>query len=77
LAVPDPTIERNRHRITLTGDGPSPARPPAGCNFNTRCPVAVRGICFQEPDPGLEEVYPDHWVACHRTLPFQAQHSRT
>ena len=70
VPVPDPMIERTRNRIILTGDVPSPARPPIGCNFNTRCPVAVPGICFQEPDPGLEEVYPGHWVACHRTLPF-------
>jgi oligopeptide transport system ATP-binding protein len=70
VPVPDPDIERNRQRIILTGDVPSPARPPLGCNFNTRCPVAVPGICFQEPDPELLQVSPDHWVACHRVLPL-------
>ena len=68
VPVPDPDIERNRQRIILTGDVPSPARPPLGCNFNTRCPVAVPGICYQEPDPLLEEVSPEHWVACHRVM---------
>ncbi|MBL8147658.1 MAG: ATP-binding cassette domain-containing protein [Anaerolineae bacterium] len=70
VPVPDPDIERNRQRIILTGDVPSPARPPLGCNFNTRCPVAVPGICYQEPDPELLEVSPGHWAACHRVLPF-------
>ena len=70
VPVPDPDIERNRQRIILTGDVPSPARPPLGCNFNTRCPVAVPGICYQEPDPELLEVSPGHWAACHRVMPF-------
>ncbi|MCC6614539.1 MAG: ATP-binding cassette domain-containing protein [Anaerolineae bacterium] len=67
VPVPDPLIEKKRQRIILKGDVPSPARPPIGCNFNTRCPVAVPGICYQEPDPPLVEVSPGHWAACHRT----------
>ena len=43
----------------------SPANPPAGCNFNTRCPV-VFDLCYQEPDPPLIEVRPNHFVSCHR-----------
>ena len=70
VPVPDPEVERSRERIILSGDVPSPARPPLGCNFNTRCPVAVPGICFQEPDPALLEVSPGHWAACHRVMPF-------
>jgi oligopeptide transport system ATP-binding protein len=70
VPVPDPLKERERQRIIIAGDVPSPARPPIGCNFNTRCPVAVAGICYQEPDPALEEVTPGHWVACHRVTPF-------
>jgi len=70
VPVPDPLIEKKRQRIILKGDVPSPARPPVGCNFNTRCPVAVPGICYQEPDPPLEEVEPGHWVACHRVTDF-------
>jgi oligopeptide transport system ATP-binding protein len=68
VPVPDPLVEKKRQRILLTGDVPSPARPPIGCNFNTRCPVAVSGICYQEPDPPLVEVLPGHWAACHRTF---------
>ena len=66
VPVPDPMVEKERQRIILVGDLPSPARPPIGCNFNTRCPVAVPGICYQEPDPPLVEITPGHWVACHR-----------
>jgi oligopeptide transport system ATP-binding protein len=66
VPVPDPTIERQRQRIILSGDVPNPARPPIGCNFNTRCPVSISGICYQEPDPPLIEVMPGHWAACHR-----------
>ncbi|MBC8100485.1 MAG: dipeptide ABC transporter ATP-binding protein [Armatimonadetes bacterium] len=65
VPVPDPDIEETRQRILLKGDLPSPARPPVGCNFNTRCPVAF-DLCHQEPDPALIEVKPGHWVACHR-----------
>lgn len=65
VPVPDPEIEENRNRIILQGDLPSPANPPAGCNFNTRCPVAF-DLCHMPPDPELIEVSPGHWVACHR-----------
>jgi oligopeptide transport system ATP-binding protein len=64
VPVPDPEVEANRQRIILKGDLPSPANPPVGCNFNTRCPVAV-DACF-DLDPELLEVQPRHWVACHR-----------
>ena len=64
VPVPDPEVERKRSRIILTGDVPSPANPPVGCNFNTRCPVAV-DMCFSE-EPELREVLPGHWVSCHR-----------
>ncbi|MDQ4075142.1 MAG: ATP-binding cassette domain-containing protein [Chloroflexota bacterium] len=63
IPIPDPEIELNRERVILQGDVPSPVNPPPGCNFNTRCPVAV-DIC-KEVDPEFREVAPDHWVACH------------
>ena len=64
-AVPshDPVIEETRERIILTGDVPSPADPPPGCPFNTRCPIA-QGLCSQEV-PAWRELRPKHWVACH------------
>ena len=62
---PDPSKESNRRRIIIRGDLPSPANPPRGCNFNTRCPVAFE-LCYHEPDPPLVEITPGHWAACHR-----------
>jgi oligopeptide transport system ATP-binding protein len=67
VPVPDPVKEKKAQRIILTGDVPSPANPPRGCNFNTRCPVRF-GLCYQDPDPELVEVTPGHFVACHRVL---------
>jgi oligopeptide transport system ATP-binding protein len=60
---PDPVREEQRKRIILTGDVPSPADPPPGCPFNTRCPIAVER-CSQDI-PEWRELRPEHWVACH------------
>ena len=65
VPVPDPAVEENRQRIIISGDLPNPANPPTGCNFNTRCPVAFN-LCYEDPDPPLIEVHPQHYVACHR-----------
>jgi len=65
VPVPDPTVEEKRQRIIIRGDLPSPANPPPGCNFNTRCPVEFE-LCHHDPDPELIEVLPNHWAACHR-----------
>ena len=63
VPIPDPVVEEKRQRIILEGDVPSPANPPPGCNFNTRCPVAM-DIC-SEVDPEFIEVEPGHFCACH------------
>ena len=63
VPVPDPDVAENRKRVILQGDIPSPANPPVGCNFNTRCPFAEE-ICFKI-DPAFAEVQPGHWAACH------------
>lgn len=61
IPIPDPTKKRNR--IILTGDIPSPANPPKGCRFHTRCPY-VMDVC-KEIVPQFIESEPDHFVACH------------
>ena len=63
IPVHDPEIEARRKRIILEGDVPSPANPPKGCNFNTRCPAAKRR-CFEE-EPELRKISPNTWCACH------------
>jgi len=67
IPVPDPIIEEKRQRIILEGDLPSPANPPVGCNFNTRCPFAF-DTCFHI-DPEFLEVESGHFVACHLIKP--------
>ncbi len=62
VPVPDPEVEEKRQRILLRGEIPSPANPPKGCNFSTRC-LEVMGQCKEEKPP-YKEVKPGHWVAC-------------
>ena len=62
IPIPDPTIKRER--IILTGDIPSPANPPKGCKFHTRCPYAT-DKCKEEA-PEYREIKEGHFVACHR-----------
>ncbi len=64
VPVPDPTVEDRRERILLAGDLPSPARPPKGCRFHTRCPWKQAEKCDTER-PALREITPGHRVACH------------
>ena len=64
VPVPDPEVEAARKRIILEGDIPSPADPPPGCVFSTRCPVAME-ICSRRT-PHHREIGPGHFAACFR-----------
>ncbi|NEK94553.1 ABC transporter ATP-binding protein [Modestobacter muralis] len=64
VPVPDPVLEDSRERILLSGDLPSPADPPSGCRFHTRCPWRQETRCDDEV-PTLRELAPLHLVSCH------------
>jgi len=74
VPIPDPIVEASRERIILTGDVPSPLRPPAGCVFHPRCPSAIDDCSgVHTPDltrdngvPLLREIADNHWVSCIR-----------
>jgi oligopeptide transport system ATP-binding protein len=63
IPIPDPLLEEKRKRVILTGDVPSPANPPTGCVFHTRCMYAEQ-ICTNKI-PDWREAHHGHWVACH------------
>jgi oligopeptide transport system ATP-binding protein len=63
VPIPDPQIKRKR--IPLQGDVPNPIKPPKGCHFHTRCPIAQKGLCDVQ-SPVLKSAGADgHMVACH------------
>ena len=62
-AVPNPDPDAKMNRIILGGDIPSPANPPSGCKFHTRCPKATE-IC-KHIAPAYKEYEPGHFAACH------------
>ncbi|HET6504390.1 MAG TPA: oligopeptide/dipeptide ABC transporter ATP-binding protein [Amycolatopsis sp.] len=71
IPIPDPRKERTRERIVITGDVPSPANPPSGCRFRTRCPQFARQLsesqrerCVNE-EPALTDHGHGHPAACH------------
>jgi peptide/nickel transport system ATP-binding protein len=74
VPVPDPVVEDTREQILLTGDLPSPANPPTGCRFHTRCPWRQETMCDTDrPQLRVVEIRgalgddagPEHKVACH------------
>jgi oligopeptide transport system ATP-binding protein len=72
VPIPDPVAEaeREKRRVILQGDVPSPANPPQGCNFCTRCPAKERVMREYKIDcnmvePKFGEVESGHWAACH------------
>ena len=64
IPVPDPVVEDRREQILLSGDLSSPADPPSGCRFHTRCPWRQETLCDTDR-PELREVGDGHRVACH------------
>jgi oligopeptide transport system ATP-binding protein len=62
VPIPDPQVKRKR--IPLQGDVPSPIKPPSGCHFHTRCPIAQHPLCSTE-NPQLKPAGDGHFVACH------------
>jgi oligopeptide/dipeptide ABC transporter ATP-binding protein len=64
VPIPDPVVEESRERILLKGDLPSPANPPQGCRFHTRCPFRQPERCDTE-DPALRTLADGHVAACH------------
>ncbi len=71
VPVPDPRL-RNRKKMVLQGDVPSPRHPPAGCRFHTRCPRRMP-VCAQQA-PEVRQVAPGHVVACHLCRDGQIWH---
>jgi oligopeptide transport system ATP-binding protein len=63
VPIPDPKRDRQRHRIILKGEIPSPINPPSGCRFHPRCSIAVERCAIDIPE--WREIAPGHWVACH------------
>lgn len=61
IPIPDPDYKMNR--TVLEGSIPSPASPPSGCKFHTRCPKAMEMCKYVQPD--FAEIEPDHFCACH------------
>ena len=70
VPIPDPDLARQRKRIVLEGDVPSPINPPSGCRFHPRCRYATQ-IC-KEVEPPLVDYGNGHLAACHHPLNVDA-----
>ena len=68
-AIPNPNPDVKMNRIVLSGDIPSPANPPKGCRFHTRCPYATEKCRHVTPE--YREYEPEHFVACHHVWAMQ------
>jgi oligopeptide transport system ATP-binding protein len=64
VPIPDPVVEKDRKRIILEGDVPSPLNPPPGCHFHTRCPIAIQKC--REEEPQFMDYGNGHYAACWR-----------
>jgi oligopeptide/dipeptide ABC transporter ATP-binding protein len=64
VPIPDPKIEKQRQRVILSGDLPSPINIPSGCRFHTRCPMAQQ-ICREVEPPFERKPGREHFAACH------------
>ncbi|UKS30466.1 ABC transporter ATP-binding protein [Paenibacillus sp. HWE-109] len=65
-SIPSPDPTRKREWLAIEGEIPSPANPPSGCRFHTRCPAATAKC--QEEQPELRQIREEHWTACHYPL---------
>jgi len=76
VPIPDPKTERDRRRIILEGDVPSPANPPSGCVFHPRCSRMREDPCTREVPPLVEMGGGSHMVACFFATQYSAEGAR-
>ena len=70
--IPDPKVNKEKPKLTLFGESPSPMHPPKGCVYSTRCAHATK-LCHSTK-PEVKEVSQGHFVSCHYSNPIEAHH---